>query len=82
MPNNVYVHPTVSWDIRHIVELEKTTGRRIEVTESGQPMLAPIVPLRAVPTVHPLHPGLEARMRNTLTNLAGYTAGHDPKGAA
>lgn len=82
MRNNVYVHPTVSWDVRHIIELEKTTGRRIKVTESGQPMLAPIVPLRAIPAVHPRHTGLEVRMRNTLANLNSYTTDHDPKGAA
>lgn len=36
----VYVHPTVSWDMRRAEQLEQRTGRQVVINDHGAPVLA------------------------------------------
>lgn len=75
--NPVTVHPAVFADQRHVDALQARTGRRIVISQDGRAHLAqPPTPITR------LRDRLEDRMRTAINNLADYTFGHDPKGAA
>lgn len=89
MRNNlVTVHPAVFTDQRHVDALQARTGRRIVIDIDGSAHLEQ-PPITRVSVIADLNERqrkavarVESRMRATLNNLADFTAGHDPKGAA
>lgn len=70
MLNNVLVHPTVAHDIRRGIELEKRTGRRIDINPRGLMVLAN------------KERATEQTMRRVIANMAACITDEYPKGAA